>query len=133
MNIKSLMITTIIVYIVMSILGLGFEYFMGDQFASFNALKRDAAGLETHMHWMFLGYFLVTAVFCYLYAQNHEGKGWKEGLRFGLIIGLLFAAMDFTLYSFLPLNFTETLKMMGMDVVIYVAGGITASLVYKSA
>lgn len=132
MTMKNLIITVIATYIVMSIIGMGFEYYMSDQFPNFNALQRGAEDLKAHEHWMYIGYFLLTIVFCYMYTRCHEGKGWPEGMRFGLMVGLLFAFMDFTLYGFLPVTFMEVLTMMVMDVAIFVAGGITASLVYKA-
>lgn len=132
MNIKKLVLAIVAAYVAMSILGFGSDVLLADYTPMMKALGRQGADLEGHMMWMMLGYLIVTAVFCFLYAHHHEGKGWVEGARFGLYIGVMMSGITMVMYAVLPMDGMESLLSAIVGIVIYVVGGIVTSLVYKT-
>ncbi len=47
-------------------------------------------GVMPAMHWMIIGYVLMSLVFCMMYAKGVEpGTATQQGLKFGLMAGLL--------------------------------------------
>ncbi len=62
---------------------------------------------ETEMHHLFpamlLGQFLISLLFCYIFTKGYEGRGTAEGLRYGVLIGLLMSAPLFITYAVQPI------------------------------
>ncbi|MCP4684691.1 MAG: hypothetical protein GY867_04505 [bacterium] len=53
---------------------------------------------------MFLGFFLMSFGFSYIFAKGYEGKGCLEGIRFGLLIGVTFGVSNALVeYSVFPI------------------------------
>jgi len=130
-NVKQLVYAIIAAYVAMSVVAIGLDYLLVDYMTGMKAVMRVGADLEAHAIWMYLGYLIVTIMFCFIYAQHHEGKGWMEGARFGLWIGLMMAGISMVMYGTMPLVGMESLISAVVGIIIYIVGGIVASLVYK--
>jgi len=132
MNMKRLLLAIVAAYVAMSILGIATEVLLADFTIQMKAISRMGADLEAHAMWMYLGYFIVTILFCYIYAHHHEGKGWQEGARYGLLIGLMMSGISMVMYATMPFDGTEVFISALAGVVIYTVGGIVTALVYKN-
>jgi len=130
MNCKRLILAIIAAYVAMSILGIATDVILADYMTQMKTIGRMGPDLEAHALWMYLGYFIVTIMFCYIYALHHEGKGWLEGARYGLLIGILMSGITMVLYAAFPMSAMESLVSALSGIVIYVVGGIVTSLVY---
>jgi len=63
------------------------------------------------MHWMVLGYLITALAFCMIYAKGVEaGSATQQGMRFGLLVGLMFVGV-----GFMWLSLTESFPCMGVD------------------
>ncbi len=131
MNIKRLGFAIISSYVAMFVVGMALELLLAGHKPQSKALGRIGADLEAHTIWMFLGYFIFTILFCYIYAHHHEDKGWKEGARYGFLVGLMMAGFTMVLFAAFPFNAMETFLSAMAGIVIYIAGGIATALVYK--
>ena len=131
MNVKRLIFAIIVSYVVMSILGITTDILLTEHMPQMKAIGRLGADLDAHIMWMYLGYFVVTIIFCYIYAQNHEGKGWQEGARYGFLIGIMMVGVAMVLYGTMPMDGRESLLSAVATIMIYMAGGIATALVYK--
>lgn len=131
MNIKRLIYAIFASYVAMSVIGRASDILLADYMTQAKSMGRMGADLEAHAMWMFLGYFIVTILFCYIYAHHHEGKGWKEGARYGLMIGLMMSGIMMVMYASMPFGGLESFLSALAGIVIYVVGGIVTSLVYK--
>ncbi len=132
MNMKRLVFAIIAAYIAMSVIGIASEMLFAEQLAGMKAIQRVGPDLAAHAVWMYLGYFIVTILFCYIYVQHHEGKGWMEGARFGLMIGLMMSGISMVMYASMPFGGMESLLGAVVGVIIYVVGGIVTAVVYKT-
>jgi len=131
MNIKRLVYAIVAAYVAMSIVAIGLDLLLADYMSGMKAIMRVGADLQAHAIWMYLGYLIVTIMFCYIYAHHHEGKGWMEGARFGLWIGLMMAGISMVMYGTMPLDGMESLVSALVGIIIYMVGGVVTSLVYK--
>ncbi len=131
MNIKRLVYAIVAAYVAMSIVAIGLDLLLADYMSGMKAIMRVGADLQAHAIWMYLGYLIVTIMFCYIYAHHHEGKGWMEGARFGLWIGLMMAGISMVMYGTMPLDGMESLISALVGIIIYMVGGVVTSLVYK--
>ena len=62
-------------------------------------------------HWMILGYLLMAIGFCMIYAKGVEaGSATQQGLRFGLLVGVIFVGTNF-----MWLSVQEGFSCMGVD------------------
>jgi len=87
---------------------------------------------EEKMEVLFLSQFLFTSFVVFLYTRHHEGKGPGEGLRFGLYIGLIMAAIALGAYAFMPIGLSMTFSWMLSSCVECLGIGLIASVLYKN-
>ena len=71
--------------------------------------------------------------FTYAYAKGYEGgPGLQEGLRFGVLVGLMFAAFSITWnYIVFPLPFEYLTSMAVATLIQFAAVGMAVGLVYR--
>jgi hypothetical protein len=76
---------------------------------------------------------LGSLVFCYTYAKGYEGgPGLQEGLRFGVLVGLLIVAFGVGWsYMTFPVPVEYLLWMSVAAVIQFAALGITAGVIYR--
>ena len=78
------------------------------------------------------GLALMAFMVTYIFAKGYEGTGWKEGLRFGILITLFLFGLGLVTYATQPIPFS----MIGMwavgDLITYSVGGIILSRLVKS-
>lgn len=72
---------------------------------------------------------LLSFVIVYLFTRNHEGEGAPEGVRFGIILGLLISVV--LLGGFVPVTLTGVLMLVIVTFIYSIIGGIILSLTYK--
>lgn len=85
------------------------------------------------MTWMVLGHLFMALMFCYLFTKNYENKGVAEGLRFGLIIGLLYGIPTSLInYAVQPWPMSIVLSWMIGYTMIFTMAGVVVSMVYRA-
>ncbi len=133
MNIPRLVAAVVAVYIVMFVLAiLFFDMLFGAQFAAYKDLMGGEAAEQNI--WPYLGYLVQAIMVAVLFVKGHEGKGVGEGIRFGVLVGLLLGAVDFTWGAHLAAIPMGTAALAGLlTFVMWVAAGIVLALVYKPA
>ena len=132
MNVKKLLIAWLAGFIIMSLLsGLWYMVLMSDynhvQFA-------DVERAEFLFIWIVIGYLALSLLMAYLYPIGYKGKSpTKEGLRFGLLMGLVIAIpYSLILYATYTIPLTATLIDIVYQVVEITIVGIVIGYVYGS-
>lgn len=78
-------------------------YYLTDQYLATASLWRPEAEMNSHFPYMLISQ-LGTAVFFLLVFKKHCQKGGvAAGLKFGVLMGLLFAFMAFGAYAYMPI------------------------------
>ncbi|MBN1826685.1 MAG: hypothetical protein JW958_10490 [Candidatus Eisenbacteria bacterium] len=128
---KRFWIASAVLFIVWMILDYLFhEVLLGDAYRATPGLWRSPEEMSRLMPLMGLGTLIYCVFFVFVFSKGREGKGIREGLRFGLSIGILFSApMAIGSYVSMPL----TGWLAGMWFVIgmvenLVGGAITAAI-----
>ena len=84
-----------------------------------------AAGLICMIAW--------SLALTYIYAQGHQGKGWKEGIRFGLIVWVFYFVpmiTGFYGYHAMPFNWVTAGLVSGLAESL--TAGLLAALIYRT-
>jgi hypothetical protein len=83
--------------------------------------------------WAMGAVYLVTApLFVYIFAKGYEDKGWMEGVRFGLVIGLFMSVpMSLGTYFMIAIPYTLAVKWFAVGMVEWVILGLLVSLIYR--
>lgn len=68
----------------------------------------------------------------YVFIQNYENKGAGEGLRFGLIAGLVMGVMMFGSYPYSPIPLSLGLSWLIGGIVEGIGFGLVLSMTYKN-
>lgn len=87
--------------------------------------------MKNFMPYVFLYQALLVVIIGFIYTRNHEGKGLIEGIRFGLMIGVLMALLNASAYIWMPIPKTLALGWAGAGLGNALGIGIIFSLLYK--
>jgi hypothetical protein len=80
---------------------------------------------ETMVGWALNGGIVLMAVMAaYIFLKGYEGKGWREGLRFGIIMTLLFAGLGLITYATQPIPGDLVAMWILGDAILYIIGGL---------
>src|SRR5437016_4710034 len=108
---------------------------LSSDFARYPAIYRPPGSAETYMPFLFVGTLLAMFVGAYIYAKGYEGgSGVQEGMRFGVLIGLLvFGYNGLVNYAILNIGrrLAGSLGIAGL--VEWTIAGIVIVAVYKPA
>ncbi len=92
-------------------------------------LWRPQAVMPQYMPFLGLGQFLFTVFLGLLFVKGYEGRGIGEGLRFGLLVGLLLAPINLVWYAIQPLAPTLIAYwIIGSIIEMLIAGAILAAI-----
>lgn len=67
----------------------------------------------------------------WIFSKNYEGKGITEGLRYGIMLGLLIGVLDFRGYMYLPISVELALAWLGGGILTGLGAGVILSLTFK--
>ncbi len=133
MNVKKWFLAGLVGFVVMFILsGLWYMLIM-------DAFYREQVGALMREQYNFifivLGYIVMAFLMSYIYPIGYKGGSpAKEGLRFGVLIGLLvWLSSNLILYGAHNMTFSATLVDSGWHVVEEGIGGLVIALVYGTA
>jgi len=106
MNTKRVFVAGLVVFVYTFLYELVMHSFvLGSMYAKNEHLLRqqDQSSIN-YVLLMLLGFLFLSFGFSYIFAKGHEGKGYLEGVRFGLLIGLTFAVSKALVdYSVFPI------------------------------
>lgn len=81
---------------------------------------------------MYLISFIFSFFMMYVFVKGYEGRGVFEGVRFGIIIGLMTNGSGaFYQYVVYPLPLSLVLQWFGYGLVEFILAGIAAAAIYR--
>jgi len=133
MNTKKFIITSIAVFIVYEILELIVNnlILMGTYESLSHVWREDMMSL---MWLIYVTALVFSFLFVYIFTKGYEGKGLMEGVRYGLLIGLLMN-LTASLYQYVvyPLPFSLVVQWFIFGMIQFIIIGIVAAALYKPA
>ena len=135
MNAKKFFIAFIAAFVVMFAFGyVWWGMLMHGAHSEVPALWRPEAEFKSAFGWLILGHVGLAFFFTLVFVRGFgSGGGPGGGFRYGILIGLLFAANDCISYAVQPL----TMKILGGwivgDVLMFAIAGIIVGALYKPA
>ena len=130
MNVQRFGMAAVAVFVVFGVVYIGAATVFADQFA---ALMESFGMSEEPTMITWVGRVLYTLVFCYIFVQGYENKGIAEGVRYGLLIGLLLLGLNLDWFGYLDIDTGDAAVGWGVDFVASIAGGATIAAIYKPA
>ena len=131
MNIKKFVIASIVVFIVFEILNFIIHGpLLGSIYVETKSVWRP--DMMDKMWIIHITNFIFSFLFVYIFTKGYENKGIVEGLRFGLIIGLLMNVVGmFNQYAVYPLPFSLAIQWFIYGIIQYVICGAVAASIYR--
>jgi hypothetical protein len=81
---------------------------------------------------MYVTALIFSFLFVYIFSKGYEGKGIAEGIRYGLIIGLLMNIVGmFNQYAAYPISLSLTVQWFIYGVIQIIICGIVTAALYK--
>jgi hypothetical protein len=94
-------------------------------------LWRTPADMQANIGWLLLGYFVIAKTFVYIYTRGVEGKGWREGARYGVLMAFILGAAMAMSYAWMPISGRLAVYWFITPFVVLVPAGILTALIYK--
>jgi hypothetical protein len=131
MNKKRLILAAIAVFLVYEITNpIIHGFILGKAYMALNDIWR--TDMMSKMWIMHITNIIFSFLFVYIFSKGYENKGILEGVRFGIIIGLLITFIGiFNQYVVYPIPATLAIQWFIYGMVQFVIFGITTSLIYK--
>lgn len=130
MNVQRFGMAAVAVFVVFGVVYVGASYLFADQF---KALMEAFSMSEEPAMITWVGRVLYTLVFCYIFVQGYENKGIAEGVRYGLLIGLLLLGINLDWFGYLSIATGDAAVGWVVDFVASIAAGATIAAIYKPA
>ncbi|MEE8370836.1 MAG: hypothetical protein V3R73_01730 [Sphingomonadales bacterium] len=130
MNMQRFAMAAVAVFVVFGVVYMGAQFVFADQFA---ALSQAHGMGEEPGPSTWVGRVIYTLVFCYIFVQGHENKGIGEGLRYGVLIGLLLLGLNLDWFGFATIAMGDAAAGWFVDFVASIAAGATIAAIYKPA
>lgn len=88
--------------------------------------------MDSKMWIMTVSSFIFAFLFVYIFTKGYENKGIAEGIRFGIIVGLLMNVVGMlSQYAVYPVPFSLVLQWFVFGMIQFTIYGIVAALIYK--
>lgn len=114
---KRLLICTLVVFVFMFFYEFGFHaIFLSSDYEKLPAIMRPDADMQSLFHFLVLGLLLMSYIICVVFERGYENKGLAEGVRFGLLVGLLLSGPSLIFYA--------VMQFPGDLVVKWIVGGL---------
>jgi len=132
MNAKRFILAAIVVFVVMQATDyLIHNLILSSTYESLTGVWREE--MMSKMWIMTLTSLFLSFMFVFIFTKGYEGKGVGEGVRFGLIIGLLMNVVGMlNQYVVYPVPFSLTIQWFIFGMIQFVIAGVVASLIYKA-
>src|SRR5689334_2233514 len=114
MNLSRYVLTSICAFIFIFVFEWIFHgVYLKELYSQTASLWRSPDGMKEYFIWLVAGQLLFAFVLSFIFVKGYENKGKKEGLRFGLLIWLLFLPCLFVQYAVSPYPGELILKWSG--------------------
>lgn len=102
-------------------------------YAQMPTLWRAQAEMRGYFHWLVIGQLWLAVLFCLIFVKGYENKGLAEGVRYGLLIGLLFIGPDMIFYAVQPLPAKLIVDWSIGGLLEMIIGGAIVAAIYRPA
>ena len=136
MNTKRFIIAFVVVFVVLEVTN--YIIYMGILHSAFSSdIYRNIFRPEEEMNGMMWISLLMDLVWSYFFAfffvKGYENKGWMEGLRFGVYMGIFYMlVISVQFYVMLPIEFGLVLQMFIYSFIQVLILGVVTSLIYRA-
>jgi hypothetical protein len=134
MNYARLTIAAVAATVVDAIYGFGvYGTALTSQFAKYPGVYRPAAEQTPYLAPLFCGVFVAMLAASYIYAKGYDGgSGLAEGMRFGIIVGLLIVGYTVIIgYATMNVGPRHSGLLAVTALVEWMIAGVVIGLVYK--
>ncbi len=106
-------------------------FILGDAYEALQHVWRP--DMMSKMWVIFATSFLMALVFVFIFIKGYENKGVIEGIRFGLIVGVLMNIVGvFNQYAVYPIPASLAFQWAIFGMIQYILYGIAAGLIYRN-
>lgn len=135
MNIKRFILAAIAVFFTFQILDfVVHSLILGSCYQSESMMNVWRPDMMSLMWVMYLTSLVLSVLFVFIYTKFYSGKRITEGLRYGIIMGLLISTGNaFNQYVIYPITFDLAVNWFVFGLLEFIVAGIVVALIYKPA
>lgn len=133
MNKKNFIFTSVVVFVVFQVINFVIHSLI--LMKAYQALEHVWRPDMMGKMWIIYATSLIFSfLFVFIFSRGYEGRGIAEGVRYGLVIGLLMNVMGmFNQYAVYPIPIGLTIQWFIYGVIQFIICGIVAAALFKPA
>lgn len=133
MNTKRFALACVAVYVIYHVLTIIINVgILSDTYAAHASVWRPEEELMSNYWITFLTSAAWTVLFCYIFTRGYEGKGILEGVRYGLLMGLLIGIpFSYESYMVYPISSGLAHAWLVTTLVVAIVSGIVVAAIYR--
>lgn len=132
MNVQRFIFASAVVFVFIAIYEWVFHgILLHDMYTQTASLWRTEAEMQSKFHWLLLGQLFLAIMFCFIFTKGYENKGLAEGLRYGILIGLLFIGNNLIMYAVQPFPTKLVISWIVGGIVEGAIAGLILAAVYR--
>lgn len=130
---KTFWIGFVAVYVVAQIVGyVVHEILLSDTYQALASVWRPEQEMMSMMWVMFITSAISLFVFCWIFTRGYEGRGIMEGVRYGVLIGLLMSVpMAFESYVIYPVTLELAVSWCVAGFAYWIIAGAVFAAIYR--
>ncbi len=135
MNVQRFAIGSVVVFVFIAVYEWIFHgILLHDMYMQTVSLWRSEAEMQSNFHWLVLGQLFLAVMFCFIFTKGYENKGLAEGLRYGVLIGLLvFIGRNLIMYAVQPLPAKLVIMWIVGGIIEMAIAGLILAAIYRPA
>jgi len=131
MNVKKYVLAVLAVFVVFELLDfLIHGVILASSYESLQSIWRH--NMMDYMWVMYVTAFIWSVFFVYIFTKGYQNRGWLEGLRYGLLIGILMLVVGmFNQWAVYPLPIGLVVQWFIFGLIQIMICGVVAALIYR--
>lgn len=123
----------VVVYVIAQVIGyVVHSVLLAETYQALASIWRPEEEMTSMMWVMFVTSAISLLVFCYIFTRGYEGRGIMEGVRYGLLIGLLMSVpMAFESWAVYPITLELAVMWCITGFIYWVIAGAVFAAIYK--
>lgn len=132
LNLPRFVLAVVLIYLAMwAMAGLLHQMIFPDVAKQLSGLMREGFAGSVFFYWQLVGYLVLVVFFALIFTYGYEGRGLPEGVRYGILMGVLLGAADFVWMIGFPVSLGNAFLFFLTDVIMWTVAGIILAIFYR--
>ncbi len=134
LNLPRFVVAVVVIYFAMwGLAELLHHWLFPDIARQLEGMMREGFAGSSFFYWQLVGYLVLVTFFALIFTYGYERRGIGEGVRYGILMGVLLGAADFAWMIGFPVSLRDAMLLFLTDVIMWTVAGVVLAVIYRPA